>query len=190
MRCATLVKSPPCVPPKRCASWHCGFDAPVYDLCSCRSLPHTATWHDWKSWQAHGHIMTSAPSQDDGKKGEPSDTERLEWRDQWTEMNRMNRNEHKIWMTEWFQMSLFGRDLGDFVLSRGKTEVFGSELRWLGHPWEQSLSQRGPNAKSLQRLGRLGRLCSCTSLEKTTSHIQKTFTHTRSYSLFGRFAEV
>ena len=93
MRCATLVKSPPCVPPKRCASWHCGFDAPVYDLCSCRSLPHTATWHDWKSWQAHGHIMTSAPSQDDGKKGEPSDTERLEWRDQWTEKNRMNRHE-------------------------------------------------------------------------------------------------
>ena len=59
--------------------------------------------------------MTSAPSQDNGKREEPSDTERLESWDQWTDMNRheqkwtkMNRNEQK-WTDilndfEWFQI--------------------------------------------------------------------------------------
>ena len=74
-----------------------------------------STWQDRKSWQAHGNSMTSAPSQDNGKREEPSDTERLESWDQWTDMNRheqkwtkMNRNEQK-WTDilndfEWFQI--------------------------------------------------------------------------------------
>ena len=115
MSCATWVKSPPCVPSKRCASWHCGFDAPVYDLRSCRSLPHTAAW----IYLARSKILTGSWKQHDlGSKSGQRKEGRAKWHwtlrimrpmnrheQTWTEMNKneqkwtkMNRHFEWLWM--------------------------------------------------------------------------------------------